>query len=244
MAKSPGAGRCVHCLKEFPSRTWDHVFPKSWYPETTPPNLEKWQIPSCVKCNKEYGRLEEDLLIRIGLTLDPTDERSRGIVDKALRAINPHHGRNARDRSRREARKRKLFRELLLGTKIPNEGRYPGLDRTWGQEPHELIGIPISPEHIDRLAKKVVRGIFYIEDELFIEPPYQIEFLALDDDGATPLRELLDRFGSEYAREPGIVVQRAVIPDDNISSVFEIDIWGQFKMFAFVLAASEDAEGD
>jgi hypothetical protein len=29
-------------------RDWDHVFPISWYPDTTPPDLEKWKIPSCL----------------------------------------------------------------------------------------------------------------------------------------------------------------------------------------------------
>ncbi|MEW5894427.1 MAG: hypothetical protein AB1650_01530 [Candidatus Omnitrophota bacterium] len=33
MAKYPPAGKCVHCLKEFDDLTWDHLLPKSWYPE-------------------------------------------------------------------------------------------------------------------------------------------------------------------------------------------------------------------
>ena len=44
---------CVYCLKLFEELTSDHVFPKSWYPETTPENLEKWQMPACVECNQE-----------------------------------------------------------------------------------------------------------------------------------------------------------------------------------------------
>jgi len=45
MAKKFPQGRCIHCLEEFSSLTSDHVFPDSWYPETTPDNLEKWQMP-------------------------------------------------------------------------------------------------------------------------------------------------------------------------------------------------------
>lgn len=57
MAKNPDKGKCVHCLTDPVDRNWDHMFPKSWYPDTTPENLEKWQIPSCIACNARYGKL-------------------------------------------------------------------------------------------------------------------------------------------------------------------------------------------
>ena len=89
MAKRPNPRRCVHCLKNVEDLTRDHVFPKAWYPANTPQNLERWTIPSCRKCNEEYGRLEEDLLFRLGMCLDPEDAKSSGIADKVLRAIDP-----------------------------------------------------------------------------------------------------------------------------------------------------------
>jgi hypothetical protein len=36
-----GPGKCVHCLKDVEERNSDHVFPASWYPDSTPPNLEE-----------------------------------------------------------------------------------------------------------------------------------------------------------------------------------------------------------
>ena len=41
-------GRCVHCLKDNVVLTSDHMFPKAWYPDATPENLEKWQFPACM----------------------------------------------------------------------------------------------------------------------------------------------------------------------------------------------------
>jgi hypothetical protein len=82
--KSLGPGRCVHCLKEVEERNSDHVFPESWYPDSTPPDVEKWQIPSCIPCNSEYGRLEQDFLIKVGFCLDPHDPTSASIVQKAV----------------------------------------------------------------------------------------------------------------------------------------------------------------
>jgi hypothetical protein len=39
-----------------------------------------------------------------------------------------------------------------------------------------------------------------------------------------------------YAREPGLVVRRAVAPEDGISAVFAITLWQRFKTYASVTA--------
>src|SRR5947208_16017660 len=44
-----GLGKCVHCLKDVAERNSDHVFPASWYPDSTPPNLEKWHSKNSVR---------------------------------------------------------------------------------------------------------------------------------------------------------------------------------------------------
>lgn len=82
---------------------------------------------------------------------------------------------------------------------------------------------------------KIVRGIYFIEDERFIEPPYSIDFYALEDKGSAPIKELLDRFGTEYARGPGILINRAVAPEDGIAAIISIEVWGSFKMYASIM---------
>src|SRR4051812_3199374 len=69
-------------------RTWDHVFPRAWYPDTTAPDVYKWQIPSH-PCNRDYGAMEEDLLFRLALCVDPHVPETAGIVQKALRSMKP-----------------------------------------------------------------------------------------------------------------------------------------------------------
>ena len=81
MAKSPGPGRCVHCGKEVHVRTWDHVFPQSWYPEDSPPNIEKWKIPSCKVCNLEYSQIEEDLFITLALCIGRDAPNAKGMYE-------------------------------------------------------------------------------------------------------------------------------------------------------------------
>ena len=95
MAKRPGPGVCVHCLKYFDEMTWDHVFPEAWYPSTTPENLAKWKIPSCRRCNKDYGELEEDLLLRLGMCVSPDAAGAAGIGDRVLRSVDPAAARSA-----------------------------------------------------------------------------------------------------------------------------------------------------
>jgi hypothetical protein len=43
-----------------------------------------------------------------------------------------------------------------------------------------------------------------------------------------------DKFGKVHAREPGLVVRRAVVTEDNRSALFEINFWQHFKTYASV----------
>jgi hypothetical protein len=76
--------------------------------------------------------------------------------------------------------------------------------------------------------------MFFLEDNTFLGNDHSIEFYALTDEGAGPIKEALDRFGQEYARGPGIVVRRAVGVDQPTGALFEINVWDQFKMYASV----------
>jgi len=236
MAKRPGPGRCVHCLKQANERDWDHVFPASWYPDSAPPNLEKWQIPSCISCNRDYGKLESDFLSKVGLCLDPHDPASSSVVQTALRSMKPAAARNERDARHRLNRGRRIITEALQGDQIPTQGVYPGLGDRWGDIEGERVAVLVPAESFKRITEKIVRGIFYVEEQRFIEPPNKIDFFALGGDEAALWERLLGKFGTVYAREPGIVVRRAVAPDDGISSLFAIEFWKQFKTYASVTA--------
>jgi hypothetical protein len=232
--KTLGPGRCVHCLKEVEERNSDHVFPKSWYPDLTPSGLEKWQIPSCIPCNSDYGKLEQDFLIKIGLCLDPHDTASASIVQKTLRSLKPTAARNPRDAQHRLGRGKRILAQALQGNQIPDHGIFPGLGDRWAEIPGERTAITIPKKSFERITEKIVRGIFFVEDGIFIEPPYIIDFYALPEGGITPWTDALDRWGKVYAREPGIVVRRAVAHEDGVSSLFEITLWKHFKTYASV----------
>jgi hypothetical protein len=209
------------------------VFPKSWYPDNATPDLWKWSIPACHPCNSEYGALESDLLVRFGLSSDPRILESSGLLEKARRAINPATATNDNEARAREELRRKLSAELLPGKAIPPESIYPGFGERWGREEVEQFGILIPKGSLEKLATKIVKGIFYIEDRRFIEPPYFITFYALREI-PIELSELLANHGEVFAHEPGIRVTRAVASQDRTTSFFEIEIWATFKLHASV----------
>jgi hypothetical protein len=182
--------------------------------------------------------MEDDMLLRLALTVDPKVPETSGIVEKALRSLKPEAGKNERDMSARASRAARLGAQLVDGPAIPLQSVYPGLGERWGRATGSGIGIPIPANSFRRLTEKIVRGIYYLEYEMFIESPYLIQFYALSDDGAQPIKALIEQHGREYAREPGIVVRLAIAEDEPMSSLVEISIWGQFNMYASVLPES------
>ena len=237
MAKKFGPGKCIHCLQEVAERSSDHLFPVSWYPDATPADLEKWQVPSCTPCNHSYGRMESDLLSRIGLCLDPDHPASSGLVAKALRSLKPDAAHNERDRRLRAAKGLKILRSAEGIGPLPAESVVPGFgartDDPDGQHP-----ILISAEHFDMLARKVVRGIYYLQDGIFIERTHVIDHCLLH---PTVAEEVLAPFGTggqTFAREPCLRIRRFVAHDDPMHAIFDIELWQQLHLYAFLESES------
>jgi hypothetical protein len=234
LAKRPKPGPCVHCLRHGDELTWDHVFPLSWYPDTTPANEEKWKVPSCLSCNAEYGRIEQDFLFRVALCLDPDDPASQGIIEKTLRSARPSAASSDKDRTARAAKRQAILAEIMQGAEIPREATYPGMGERWNRPLEEQVAVRIPVDSVQRMAEKIARGLFYIKDGKLIAPPFQIEHFAVHSEAAQPILDAINRFGETYARPPGLVVRRAVAFEDGVSSLFEITFWAQFVTYAAV----------
>src|SRR6266508_1801198 len=163
MPRRPPAGKCVHCLKDFEVLTWDHVLPESWYPEGAN-EKEKWQVPSCEPCNKRLGKIEENLLIKLGLCLDPGDLNSLGIPHRVLRALNPSFGKNERDRKHRLAKREKVIKEAKVFQDLPQLGIFPNFGPLPDQDYQEYPTVMLEEDEINQFAEKIVRGIAYISN--------------------------------------------------------------------------------
>lgn len=196
--------------------------------------LRNGRYQAASPCNSDYGKLEQDFLIKVGLCLDPYDPASASIVQKALRSVKPAAARNPRDAQHRLGKGKRILEQALQGEQIPDHGVFPGLGERWSDIQGDRTAILIPKQSFERITEKIVRGIYYIEDGIYIAPPYTIDFFALHEEGNALWKEALNRWGEVYAREPGISVRRAVAYEDGVSSLFEITFWKQFKTYASV----------
>jgi hypothetical protein len=198
--------------------------------------LEKWKIPSCISCNREYGALENELLLKLGLCLNPNALESEGIVDKVLRSLDPHYGRDDRDSKARHNKRASILARVISGEEVDPAATYPGLSSSAARAASGVVAIKFSRKAVNRLFEKIVRGLTYLENGRFIERSHVINIFPPKGD-VTPLTEALDLYEKQYARGPGIVVRKALAADDGVSAIYEISIWGVFKTYASVTAA-------
>lgn len=204
MAESATATRCVHCLADLIEETADHWFPRSWYPSSTPANLEKWTFPSCSKCNGELGAIEDRLKERLALGIDPQAAAGRGVVDSALRAVDPAHGRDERDRRARAARRAALERELIPGDQLPMESVLPGLGPSDSMPLRDQRGRYVTAAELHRFVAKLVKGLTWLQVRRYFEGAHVIDVRFYRPADARLLTDLLDRRGETIERGPGI----------------------------------------
>jgi len=199
-------------------------------------------MPTCHKCNSEYGALENELLTQLALCVDPKAAASSGIADRVLRGLDPAYAKNDKDALARRRKRERFVSGLLIGNDIPTEGIYPGLGERWGRPKGSGIAFIIPERSLRLLTEKIVRGIAYVDDRKFIEPTHTIEFYAIHDKDANPVKELLAQYGKEYARGAGIKIVRALLPDDGVTAVMSIEIWEAIVMFASVMPKVDTVE--
>jgi hypothetical protein len=154
------AGRCVHCLQQVEALTNDHLFPRSWYPKTTPPDLEKWKFPACSPCNTSYGKIEEGLRLRLAACLDPKASSSAGIWQSVLDSMNPEQARDPYDAFKRKVARQRFLREV----KSADMDKYRDhlLPEIHPERPMGTLALHVPAKHIEKLVEKLVRGVVYL----------------------------------------------------------------------------------
>jgi len=227
-------GVCVHCCKEVDDRDEDHVFPRSWYPDTTPANIEKWTVPSCIPCNRTHGKVEERLLLNLGICLAPGAIASAGVSERALRSIQPEHAKNPRDRRLRAARRQKLLREITISDEPP-DGVLPNFGPQEGLVYDKYVSTRIHQDDLRILGRKIVRGMTYkLESARLLPENDAIEIFHLHDQDFGDLLALFKAGERSIHRGPGFVVDRVVHADDAAKSLWFMTILGRLKIWSAV----------
>src|SRR5690242_1241038 len=97
---------CIHCLAA-PAEEKDHVLPRSWYPDGTPPPIQRLTVPSCKPCGARLKKAEEQtaLALMFANGIDHDHPAAKGVYERirstwnAVAAVGrPKEFRHRRDR--------------------------------------------------------------------------------------------------------------------------------------------------
>jgi hypothetical protein len=233
MAKKFSNTKCIHCCNYFKELTSDHVFPKSWYPNGTPEDVEKWQVPSCKECNNKLGKIENELRIRFGLGLDPNNKAVCGIIKKSLDALNPKKGKSSKDSTNRKIKRKIIIKEILPPEEIPSNSVIP--NRLVDFENYKE-GVLIDEEHLNFFTKKIIKGITWIASEEYLcDYKYDIEMLIFQHPEDNTFSVEINRCKHEvYSIGDGIKISRIVAAEMPTCGIYEIILWKSIVLHGVV----------
>lgn len=238
--------KCVHCLTEMEKATRDHVFPKSWYPDSTPSNVQRPTVPSCGSCNNNLGALEREFFYKLGLCLDCNKAEASGIDAKVFRSlgIGIQKELSAKEMSIRKKTLDRLSSEIISYLPGSDEDMYPGMGLHPGIPMEKQMVSIISPQLIDKCVEKILRGLEYINGgNRYIEYPYVIEIYAIPEE-ALRIQNFHNHFAdfgvkSDYG--PGLKIERVSVDVNGYNmTIYKIVIWGQMIVYGTI--ALEDLE--
>lgn len=153
---------CAYC-RDRDGETRDHVFPRSWYPTTTPMNLEKWQVPACSSCNNSKATLEGVVRTWLSASVDSESEGAKGVWESSMRAIDPATGKSKRD-SHAKSKARKEFKDVLVKPSKMKISTSDSLINVAGKDAADL-GIAADMKKVDKLMQLFALGCFrYLRD--------------------------------------------------------------------------------
>ncbi|MBZ5615721.1 MAG: hypothetical protein LAO23_17075 [Acidobacteriia bacterium] len=226
--------KCVHCQKALKKKTKDHVFPRSWYPKTTPATVQRWTVPSCEECNGKFGEMEKELFIRAAMCVGPVKAEAAGLSRKAVESLGVGvSGLSPAERRHRQVLKTRILKEIRPykpGTEcFPGFGPHPGFPED------KQFEIRIPEKLVRQVAEKIVRGCEYVlAGKRLVEDPYAVEVYFAHDDKIQDVLRVFNRFGPVQLG-PGFRVSRAAAHDEPNNVMYKIDIWGTWTIYASIM---------
>ena len=229
--------RCVYCLQEFEKLTNDHVIPRSWYPETTPEGMEKFQVPACNGCNNHFSSIESKLLTVFAYCLSPATEEAAGVSVPVMRSMKPGLASTEKERVHRTKKLENFLKHMEISSKvaISQETIYPGFG-TPNNAVYDRYKRPLLMEKnmLEEFICKIVKGLTYRLNQTYIETTHQITIFPPDDNTKSIFDPILERYGNRFNRGPGLSIFRALPAEDPMSSIWKIILWNKFITYATV----------
>ena len=226
---------CAYC-DSAEGREGEHVFPRSWYPDTTPPTVQRLTVPACRDCNERWEQVERKLADEILLVVSPNRPEIAGVQERLTRAWKATAEQKPDERRHRIGRASKVLKTMLWAPPVP--GRALATLRTAGG-----LLVRASParrieNHLLRdIAEKFIKGLHYDETggEVLRALKVDAAFIASD--------ERLALLGKDIADALRIVLEQNPIHDlgpgfwyrrhrEGARSVWAFRIWGQVNVVA------------
>jgi hypothetical protein len=234
--------RCVHCGQQLGDETRDHVFPKSWYPETTPGEIQRWTVPSCADCNNKLGGMERELFNRLALCVDPRKIEAAGLAAKAVRSM----GIGTEELSAKEAEHRRVQKLKITSATGPYEtgtDTLPGLGPHPGFRDDELLRIDIPSDLLYVVAEKIVRGCEYVLANRIVEKPYNVNIYFVHEHHVPDLlaRAFVGPSADITHLGPGFKVTRVTAHDEPNTVMYKVVVWGTLVIYAVILPEEDSA---
>ena len=234
--------RCVHCGKAVTETTKDHVFPDSWYPETTPDDTQRWTVPSCGPCNNRLSSIERKVFSRLALCIDPRKAEAAGLSAKVMRSLGIGvEGLCAEEAEHRRKQKLGLMAAIKPYESAASASMLPGLGSHAGFRDEDLPQVRIPADLLHEVAYKIVRGCEYRLAGRIIEKPYGIQiFFVHDHNVPDDLARALRSSGADRAHlGPGFSVIRVAAQDEPDAVVYKVTLWGTLAFYAVILPSGE-----
>jgi hypothetical protein len=186
-------------------QTEDHVIGLSWFPESTPDNIEKWKVPAHKACNIKFGAIENRVRTQLALGIDRSQIAGKGVVEAALRSIDPQVAKSKRDSTHRAAQRDRIVRDIYEVNSLPTAGVLPNFVSNF-TELGSRHAFRIDAEDLNGVVEKWIRGIHYCEFNRILDKHDIVTVLHLAEEDALTPRQLIFDHGRKFQKGPGISV--------------------------------------
>jgi hypothetical protein len=112
---------------------------------------------------------------------------------------------------------------------LPGIGPHPGLPA------EQQLQISLPAAELIEVVKKIGRGCeFWLNNGRIVEPPYEIEVFFVHEGDVPDVLRIFANFGPIY-RGPGFQVRRTVTPDDPLTALYQMVIWGTLTAYVSIM---------
>lgn len=231
--------KCIHCLEEG-IVTRDHVFPKSWYPDDTPENVQRPTAPACRTCNEKLGAIEDELFQKLAVCINPKIAAASGIKEKVYRSFGvgvQESKMSGRDRSARLKRLERLINVTKSFSHTEMEA-FPGLGPHEGFPSESQKAFPAPTRELETVSKKIIRGMEYWLAKRYVEEPLEVEAYIYIKNEIPDVQRLLTTLGKQHIYGPGFEVTR-VSGESGLAVIYKFLIWKTIKVYGSVMTPDE-----